>query len=81
MTDTIEQDDNEGQIIKRSVLLSGHRTSISLERIFWDELVRIVAARGLSINQMVSEIDRTRAGNLSSALRVAVLKAMQKERV
>ena len=80
MTDTIEQDDNEGQIIKRSVLLSGHRTSISLERIFWDELVRIVAARGLSINQMVSEIDRTRAGNLSSALRVAVLKAMQSER-
>ena len=58
---------------KRSVVVSGHRTSISLERIFWDCLRDIAAHRGLTINQLVSEIDAGRSGNLSSAIRVYVL--------
>ena len=58
---------------KHSVLLDGHRTSVSMENAFWDELVRIAKARGLSINALITEIDHSRTTNLSSALRVHVL--------
>jgi predicted DNA-binding ribbon-helix-helix protein len=58
---------------RHSVTLSGHKTSISLEDGFWEELKRIAAARGLSMNALVTEIDKTRSGNLSSALRMLVL--------
>jgi predicted DNA-binding ribbon-helix-helix protein len=60
-------------IRKRSVLLAGHRTSISLEAPFWEALRAIAGRRGLSLNRLVAEIDAARAGNLSSALRVFVL--------
>ncbi len=64
---------------KRSVLLSGHQTSVSLEQEFWDELTAIAAARKLSINALVGEIDRARepGTNLSSSLRVHVLEALR----
>jgi predicted DNA-binding ribbon-helix-helix protein len=58
---------------KRSVVVGGHRTSISLERAFWDALRRLAQAEGKTINQMVSDIDAARQGNLSSAIRVYVL--------
>jgi predicted DNA-binding ribbon-helix-helix protein len=58
---------------KRSVLIAGHRTSISLEAPFWEALRAIAARRGLSLNALVAEIDAARSGNLSSALRVFVL--------
>jgi predicted DNA-binding ribbon-helix-helix protein len=62
---------------KRSITIDGHRTSISLEDAFWAELSAIAAARGLSLNALVAEIDRGRVaqngGNLSSALRLHVL--------
>ena len=74
LTDTEEEYDS--QIVKRSVLLAGHRTSVSLERAFWDVFIADAAARGLSINQLVSEVDATRKGNLSSALRVYILKRL-----
>jgi predicted DNA-binding ribbon-helix-helix protein len=62
------------RVIKRSVTVAGHRTSISLETEFWTELQRIAKARGLSINALIAELDETRGGhNLSSALRLAVL--------
>lgn len=61
------------RIRKRTVTVSGHVTSISLEEAFWDALKEIAAARVLSINGLVSEVDATRNGNLSSALRVYVL--------
>jgi predicted DNA-binding ribbon-helix-helix protein len=60
-------------IKKRSVLLAGHRTSISLEAPFWDALCAIAERRGLSLNRLVATIDAERSGNLSSALRVFVL--------
>jgi predicted DNA-binding ribbon-helix-helix protein len=60
-------------IKKRSVLLAGHRTSISLEAPFWDALRAIAERRGLSLNRLVATIDAERSGNLSSALRVFVL--------
>jgi len=67
---------------KRSVLIAGHRTSLSLEVAFWDELRQIAATRGLSLNKLVEEIDRARAAdekpaNLSSAIRVFVLRHLQ----
>ena len=62
---------------KHSVLLSGHRTSISLELPFWVKLKEICSQRKKSINQQITEIDNERLGNsnknLSSAIRVFIL--------
>ena len=62
-------------MIKRSVVVAGHRTSISLEPAFWDELSAIAVRRNLSLNALVSEIDRARGdvANLSSAVRLHIL--------
>jgi len=60
--------------LKRSVTIAGHRTSISLEREFWDALQKLSLKHGKSITALVAEIDRSRGDrNLSSALRVWVL--------
>ena len=59
-------------IRKRSVRIAGHRTSISLEEEFWADLASVAAARGISINALVTSIDAARGGNLSSALRLFV---------
>ena len=64
---------NSSRIRKRTVTVFGHVTSVSLEEAFWDALKQIAAARGLSMNGLVSEVDASRSGNLSSALRVFVL--------
>ena len=58
---------------KRSVVISGHRTSVSIETPFWDALKDIAEARGVSLNRLIAEIDETRGENLSSAIRVYVL--------
>ena len=59
---------------KRSVLVAGHRTSVSLEDAFWEVLKELADRRGLSLNQLVAEVDEGRLGNLSSALRVYALR-------
>ena len=65
-------------IVKRSLAVAGHRTSVSLEPAFWDEIERIAHERGLSIQALVSAVDAERgAANLSSALRVHVLAALR----
>ncbi|HSV28306.1 MAG TPA: ribbon-helix-helix domain-containing protein [Candidatus Omnitrophota bacterium] len=64
-------------IRKRSIMIAGHATSVSLEEEFWDELRAIAEARGASINQLVAGIDAGRDGNLSSAIRVFVLNAVK----
>jgi len=66
----------EGEIKKRSVYIAGHQTSVTIETIFWALLSEEAAERGLSINQLVTEIDACREGNLSSAIRVHVLKTV-----
>ena len=62
---------------KRSVLISGHRTSISLERPFWLKLKEICAEQKKSINQQITEIDNQRLKesnrNLSGAIRIFIL--------
>ena len=65
-----------GGAVKRSVRIAGHPTSVSLEPEFWDALKDIAKTRGLSINELVAEIDSGRSTNLSSALRVYVLKSI-----
>ncbi len=62
---------------KHSILLDGHQTSVTLEDAFWDELVAIAKARGVSINKLATEIDHARTTNLSSALRVFVLNTLK----
>ena len=66
-------------VVKRSVTIAGHRTSLSLEEPFWAALKAEAKARRLSINALVEEIDAARpldeqGGNLSSALRVYLFK-------
>jgi predicted DNA-binding ribbon-helix-helix protein len=58
---------------KRSVIVSGHKTSVSLETPFWEELSRIADRNHQSISSLISTIDKGRDGNLSSALRLFVL--------
>jgi predicted DNA-binding ribbon-helix-helix protein len=61
-------------IKKRSVVISGHRTSISLEDEFWKTLRQIAWARGETLCKLLSDIDEGRKfGNLSSAIRMFVL--------
>ncbi len=62
---------------KRSVLIAGHRTSVSLEDAFWRELARLAEHRGVSVNQLIAEVDASREANLSSALRVFVLESVK----
>ena len=59
---------------KRSILLSGHATSMALEPEFWAAAERLADRRGQSLSAFVLDIDRTRGDrNLASAVRVAVL--------
>lgn len=64
-------------IQKRSVTIRGHRTSVSLEAPFWEALKDIAAADGRSLAGLIAEVDEASAGNLSSALRVFVLKRLR----
>lgn len=65
-------------VVKRSVAIAGHRTSVSLEQPFWDALNTIARDQGRSVSALIGEIDGRRgACNLSSALRVFVLAAAQ----
>jgi predicted DNA-binding ribbon-helix-helix protein len=61
-------------VIKRSILIAGHRTSVSLEDAFWKALKDIAQARRISVAALIASIDGGRsASNLSSAIRVFVL--------
>jgi len=61
-------------VIKRSVIIGGHRTSISLEDPFWRNLKEIARAEGWTVSKLIAEIDGSRqCGNLSSAIRLFVL--------
>jgi predicted DNA-binding ribbon-helix-helix protein len=61
-------------IIKRSVAIDGHRTSVSLEDAFWSDLKKIANAQEATLSELLAKIDQTRRqGNLSSAIRLFVL--------
>ena len=62
-------------IAKRSVIIDGHKTSVSLEDPFWTYLKKIAHAQQMTLSALVAEIDGTREhGNLSSAIRLFVLR-------
>ena len=62
---------------KHSVLIHSHRTSFTLEDEFWMAFQEIAEQRNQSIGSLITEIDDTRKTNLSSAVRVFVLKTLQ----
>ncbi len=62
------------------IIANRHATSISLEEEFYEELVSIAKEKGVTINKLVTEIDTQREiSNLSSALRVYILKHLQQK--
>ena len=61
-------------VVKRSIVIAGHKTSISLEDAFWKALKDIAIARRATLSDLVASIDAERQhGNLSSAIRLFVL--------
>src|SRR5262245_18615711 len=66
-------------VIKRSIIIGGHKTSISLEDAFWSELKEIACSQQATLSKLVTQIDQTRQqGNLSSAIRLFVLEHMRR---
>jgi predicted DNA-binding ribbon-helix-helix protein len=64
----------KSSIIKRSVVIAGHKTSVSLEDAFWSDLKEIARGQQATLSNVVAEIDKARQrGNLSSAIRLFVL--------
>ena len=61
-------------LIKKSITLKKHRTSLSLEIEFWEALNKIAKRKKLSIESLVSEIDINRKSSLASSTRVFILK-------
>ena len=61
-------------IVKHSININGHKTSVSLENAFWSDLKEIAHAQEATLSELVAKIDETRQqGNLSSAIRLFVL--------
>jgi predicted DNA-binding ribbon-helix-helix protein len=61
-------------VVKRSIVIAGHKTSVSLEDAFWKGLKEIATGRDMTLSDMVASIDTDRQhGNLSSAIRLFVL--------
>ena len=61
-------------VVKRSIVVAGHKTSVSLEDAFWKALKEIAVSREMTLSDVVASIDTDRRqGNLSSAIRIFVL--------
>ena len=68
------QDNAKSAVTKRSVVIGGHKTSVSLEEPFWSEVRSIANAEQITVSSLLRRIDRERSNaNLSSAIRVYVL--------
>lgn len=66
------------KVVKRSVTIAGHTTSISLEEPFWSALRTLAKTEGRSLAALIADIDERRGTNLSSALRLYVLENLQR---
>jgi predicted DNA-binding ribbon-helix-helix protein len=76
----MKQNEDASGVAKHSLVISGHRTSVSLERAFWDALGEIAEVDGMSRAALVARVDAGRGeANLSSALRVFVLERARSE--
>lgn len=65
---------------KHSLVIAGHATSVSLEQEFWDVLKEIADRRGIALAALIAEVDAAREENLSSALRLHVLRELRSNR-
>src|SRR5271165_7219573 len=75
-TGTVSKQENlmKSPVVKRSIVIAGHKTSVSLEDAFWKGLKEIASGRDATLSELVASIDADRQhGNLSSALRLFVL--------
>jgi predicted DNA-binding ribbon-helix-helix protein len=64
----------KSSVVKRSIVIDGHKTSVSLEDAFWSNLKEIAHVQRVTLSELVAKIDETRRhGNLSSAIRLFVL--------
>jgi predicted DNA-binding ribbon-helix-helix protein len=64
----------KSSVSKRSIVIAGHKTSVSLEDEFWNSLKEIAVQRDMTVAELVGAIDREREhANLSSAIRLFVL--------
>ncbi len=64
----------KSSVVKRSIVIDGHKTSVSLEDLFWTELKKIAHTQQVTLSDLVSKIAGTREqSNLSSAIRLFVL--------
>jgi predicted DNA-binding ribbon-helix-helix protein len=64
----------KSSVVKRSIVIAGHKTSVSLEDAFWKGLKEIAGGRDMTLSDLVAAIDgERRQGNLSSAIRLYVL--------
>jgi predicted DNA-binding ribbon-helix-helix protein len=69
-------------IVKRSIVLAGHKTSVSLENEFWDGLHRIAEQQEKTVPALLQQIDRGRNhANMSSAIRTFVLEQFRAQAV
>jgi predicted DNA-binding ribbon-helix-helix protein len=64
----------KSSVVKRSIVIDGHKTSVSLEDAFWSNLKEIAHVQRVTLSELVAKIDeKRRHGNLSSAIRLFVL--------
>jgi predicted DNA-binding ribbon-helix-helix protein len=68
----------KSSVVKRSIVIDGHKTSVSLEDPFWDDLKKIARTRSLTLSKLIATINASRDhNNLSSAIRLFVLHSFQ----
>ena len=71
----------KSSVSKRSIVIAGHKTSVSIEDAFWDSLKEIAGERGMTLAELVAAIDAKRQhANLSSAIRLFVLGVYRDQR-
>jgi predicted DNA-binding ribbon-helix-helix protein len=71
----------KSSVSKRSIVIAGHKTSVSLEDQFWNSLKEIAGERGMTLAELVAAIDRDREhANLSSAIRLFVFGVYRNQR-
>jgi predicted DNA-binding ribbon-helix-helix protein len=69
----------DAKLKKRSVTISGHRTSISIEQCFWRHLKRYADMDTLSLSELIRQIDEARSRSLSGSIRAYILQRLEQE--
>ena len=71
----------KSSVVKRSIVINGHKTSVSLEDAFWTDLKKIAHAQQVTLSELVTKIDGAREqNNLSSAIRLFVLQHFREDK-